>query len=65
MLRTADNVEQLIESLEVRFLANRNERIHFGLLTDFRDAYDEVTAEDEPLQPEGRGAEEGDGHHRL
>ena len=27
-----------LEALEVRFLANRDANLHFGLLTDFRDA---------------------------
>nr|WP_157278363.1 glucoamylase family protein [Methyloversatilis thermotolerans] len=31
-------VESLVEALEVRFLANRDPRLHFGLLTDFADA---------------------------
>jgi cyclic beta-1,2-glucan synthetase len=38
MLTSAAGVEDLIEALEVRFLANRDEHLHFGLLTDFRDA---------------------------
>ena len=38
MLTSAQNVEDLIEALEVRFLANRDDNLHFGLLTDFRDA---------------------------
>ena len=38
MLSSPDNVEELVEELEVRFLANRDENVHFALLTDFRDA---------------------------
>src|SRR5512140_3540590 len=49
MLISAQNTEDLAEALEVRFLANRDENLHFGLLTDFRDADDETTPEDEPL----------------
>ena len=49
MLISAQNIEDLIEALEVRFLANRDENLHFGLLTDFRDAADETLPEDEPL----------------
>jgi cellobiose phosphorylase len=49
MLTTAQNVEDLVEALEVRFLANRDENLHFGLLTDFRDAHAEKMPEDEPL----------------
>ncbi len=49
MLVNAQNVEDLVEALEVRFLANRDENLHFGLLTDFRDALEETLPEDGPL----------------
>ncbi len=49
MLTSAPGVEDLVEALEVRFLANRDECLHFGLLTDFRDAQQESLPEDEPL----------------
>jgi cyclic beta-1,2-glucan synthetase len=49
MLTSASNVEHLIEALEVRFLGNRDAHLHFGLLTDFRDAPLESLPEDEPL----------------
>ena len=49
MLSSVENIEELIEALEVRFLANRDEHLHFGLLTDFRDAHEETLPEDEPL----------------
>jgi len=49
MLLSAQNIEDLIEALEVRFLANQDENLHFGLLTDFRDAHEETLPEDEPL----------------
>ncbi len=42
-------LDELIEDLEVRFLANRDERLHFGLLTDFADASRETLPEDAPL----------------
>jgi cellobiose phosphorylase len=38
MLTSVRNVEDLVEALEVRFLANRDPHLHFGLLTDFPDA---------------------------
>ena len=38
MLTSPQNIAALIEALEVRFLANRDENLHFGLLTDFPDA---------------------------
>ena len=49
MLVSAQNVEDLIEALEVRFLANRDDNLHYGLLTDFRDAHQETLPEDESL----------------
>src|SRR5258708_414942 len=42
-------LEALLEDLEVRFLANRDERLHFALLTDFADAAHERLPGDEPL----------------
>ena len=42
MLTSADGVDRLIETLEVHHLANRDERLHFALLTDFRDAAEEM-----------------------
>ena len=49
MLISTQNIDNLIEALEVRFLANRDDNLHFGLLTDFRDADEETIPEDEPL----------------
>ena len=49
ILMSAQNIEELVEALEVRFLANRDEHLHFGLLTDFRDAPSQMLVEDEPL----------------
>jgi cyclic beta-1,2-glucan synthetase len=49
MLASADGIEDLIEALEVRFLANRDENLLFGLLTDYQDAAEETLPEDEPL----------------
>ncbi|MCU0592595.1 MAG: cyclic beta 1-2 glucan synthetase, partial [Desulfobacterales bacterium] len=54
MLTSTQNIEDLIEALEVRFLANRDENLHFGLLTDFRDAIAEALPEDEPLLLQAR-----------
>lgn len=42
-------LEELLEDLEVRFLANRNEQLHFALLTDFADAQQEKLPGDAPL----------------
>ena len=49
MLTSAQNIENLVEALEVRFLANRDDNLHFGLLTDFTDAREETIPQDEPL----------------
>jgi hypothetical protein len=49
LLSSTENVGHLIDTLEVRFLANRDENLRFGLLTDLPDASDEKCAEDEPL----------------
>jgi len=44
-----EQVEDLIEMLEVRFLANKDKNLHFGLLTDFKDANEETLSGDAPL----------------
>jgi len=49
MLTNTEEIDTLVEALEVRFLANRNDRLHFGLLTDFTDAENETMPEDERL----------------
>ena len=49
MLASPNNIEGLVEALEVRFLANRDGNLRFGLLTDFRDAAEETLASDAPL----------------
>ncbi len=49
MLLNPQNVEDLVEALEVRYLANKDENLHFGLLTDFKDSKKEKSAEDDEL----------------
>ena len=49
MLTTVGEIDDLIESLEVRFLANRNDNLYFGLLTDFTDAAEETLPVDQLL----------------
>ena len=49
MLTSEASIGELVEALEVRFLANRDENLHFGLLTDFRDANQESLPEDGAL----------------
>lgn len=49
MLTSIGGVERLIEILEIHHLANRDHHLHFGLLTDFRDASEEVLPGDAAL----------------
>ena len=49
MLVNEHEVKSLVESLEVRFLANRDANLHFALLTDFPDAHQETLPSDEGL----------------
>ena len=49
LIHSTQNVEDLVEALEVRFLANRDDHLQFGLLTDFADAREESLPQDEPL----------------
>lgn len=46
LLLHAENIDALAESLEVHFLANRDENILFCLLTDFQDADQESSTDD-------------------
>ena len=41
-----DEVESLVEALEVRYLANRDDHLYFALLSDFTDADQEAMPED-------------------
>ena len=47
-------IDDLLEALEVRFLANRDENLSFALLTDFRDAPTETTPADAALLQRAR-----------
>ena len=49
MLSSPAGVKDLLEGLEVRYLANRDENLHFALLTDFTDAPAETLAPDAEL----------------
>ncbi len=49
MLVSSRNIEDLIEALEIRYLANRDGNLHFGLLTDLPDASEKILPSDEPL----------------
>jgi cellobiose phosphorylase len=49
MLSNPDAIADLLEGLEVRYLANRDNNLHFALLTDLADATQEVMPGDEEL----------------
>lgn len=49
MLSSKKYIEELVEALEVRFLANREANLHFGLLTDFMDADTQTMPLDDAL----------------
>ncbi|MGZ3853480.1 MAG: glucoamylase family protein, partial [Flavisolibacter sp.] len=49
MLSNLAYIEELIEGLEIRYLANREANVHYGLLTDFTDAKVATLPEDEQL----------------
>lgn len=49
MISSRDYIEELVEALEIRFLANKEANLHFGLLTDFLDSETETKPEDQEL----------------
>lgn len=55
MINSNANIDNLTENLEVRFLANQDKRLRFGLLTDFHDAALETMPEDENLMTYAKG----------
>jgi cyclic beta-1,2-glucan synthetase len=54
MLTSPEGVDQLIETLEIHHLANRDDHLHFALLTDFVDAPEEVLSGDVGLLQRAR-----------
>ncbi|MCG3181695.1 MAG: hypothetical protein BIFFINMI_04094 [Phycisphaerae bacterium] len=49
MLLTPDNIRAEAEKLEIRYLANPDPNLLYGLLSDFADADEPTTPRDEPL----------------
>ena len=49
MLGSTQDVEDMVEVLEVHFLANRDEHIHFALLSDYKDAPQEHLENDKAV----------------
>ena len=58
MLTSLEGVDRLIETLEIHHLANRDERLYFALLTDFRDAPEEILPGDQVLFQRARAGVE-------
>ena len=58
MLTGVAGVDRLIETLEIHHLANRDPHLHFALLTDFRDAPEEILPGDEALLQRARAGVE-------
>lgn len=54
MLSSTKGIEQLLEVLEVRFLGNRDQQLHFALLTDFHDAAQQTQPPDAALLNQAR-----------
>ena len=66
MLVSSDNVAKLLEDLEIRFLANRDERLHFALLTDFQDAGSQTLPDDAALvRQAASGIDKLNAKHRI
>jgi len=49
MLSCKNEIEEIVEALEIRFLANREKKLYFSLLTDFTDADSETRPNDSSL----------------
>ncbi|MET0255237.1 MAG: glucoamylase family protein, partial [Luteibacter sp.] len=54
LLGSPADVDDVVEALEVRFLANRDDALHFALLTDFMDADDAVAPGDAAILERAR-----------
>ncbi len=58
LLGSRQDVDDLLEAMEIRYLGNRDPNLFFALLTDFRDAPEQTLPEDEPLLAHARAAVE-------
>ena len=58
MLSSLEGVDRLIETLEIHHLSNRDRHLHFALLSDFRDAAEEVMPGDGQLLERARAGVE-------
>ncbi|MFW2372897.1 MAG: glucoamylase family protein, partial [Gammaproteobacteria bacterium] len=56
LLSKPQDIDDLLEALEIRYLGNRDENLFFALLTDFPDAPEQTMPEDEALLAHAREA---------
>ena len=56
LLGGPQEIDDLLEALEIRYLGNRDPQLFFALLTDFRDAAERTLPDDEPLLAYARAA---------
>ncbi|MDA0738473.1 MAG: cyclic beta 1-2 glucan synthetase [Nitrospirae bacterium] len=54
LLTSPQEIEDLLESLEIRYLGNRDPHLFFALLTDFRDAPERTRPDDDALLAHAR-----------
>ncbi|MBS1185341.1 MAG: cyclic beta 1-2 glucan synthetase, partial [Proteobacteria bacterium] len=58
LLASPQDVDDLLEAMEIRYLGNRDPNLFFALLTDFRDAPEETLPDDAALLAYARAAVE-------
>ncbi|WP_416224001.1 GH36-type glycosyl hydrolase domain-containing protein [Thiohalophilus sp.] len=58
LLTKAQDVDDLLEAMEIRYLGNRDPNLYFALLTDFVDAPEQTLPDDEALLEYARAAVE-------
>jgi len=56
LLSKTEELDTLVETLEIRYLGNRDAYLFFALLTDFRDAAEQSLASDDALIAYARNA---------
>ena len=56
LLSTAQEIDDLLEALEIRYLGNRDPNLFFALLTDFRDEPQPTLPDDDALLAHARAA---------
>jgi cyclic beta-1,2-glucan glucanotransferase len=58
LLGNPQEIDDLLEALEIRYLGNRDPNLFFALLTDFRDAPEQTLPDDDALLAHARSAVE-------